>query len=207
MHSNITHLANLFKGVRDVREAMGQYALSPNMSTPNLWDLQYAFEQTYNVRIQKVMIHSVGNDLVRGIFLRKSDDVTILIDSGCPDHWERYVFVKEMCHLILKDPEYMTVDPSDLIEMMIFEHTNPKEGEAPLDLVSDLWTPYAAHELLFPSDIRTAARARLDAGESTIFTLAQQHEVPEHVIELTLSPAYMKTCDLAWSLVHGDSRR
>ena len=203
MHSDIAHLTNLFLGVRDVRETMKSYALNANMLTPNIWDLQLAFEQTYDVKIKRIIIPTAGSDLVRGIFLPFGKDVTILLDSGCPDHLQRYVSVKEMCHLILKDPEYMTSDPVNLIEMMIFEQTNPKEGEAPLDLVSDFWTQYAANELLFPFEVRRASKERLDSGETTLFALAQQYEVPEHVIEWTLSPGYMATCQTIWAQISG----
>jgi hypothetical protein len=121
-------------GVRDVRDTMQRYALSPVMGTPKIDDLQDAFEQTYNVRIEGTIIpvgHAETGELVRGMFLKFEKRIEILISEKCDEYWKRYVSVKEMCQLILSDPDYMTDNPADLIEMMIFEDNNHQEGEAP----------------------------------------------------------------------------
>lgn len=201
MHSDISHLANLFKGVRDVRDAMRQYCLHPNMLAPDIQDLITGFEQVYNKKIRRILIPGGETELVRGVYLPNGEGAVILLDAKMHDHWINYISTKEMCQLILKDPEYMTSDPGDLIEMMIYEETAPQDGDAPLDLVSDMWTKIAAHELLFPYEIRKDAREKVDAGQTTIFELSRQHGVPEHVIDWALSPSYMAVCAEAWARI------
>jgi hypothetical protein len=202
MHTDIEHLVKLFSGVRDVRETMKTYGLAPTMLKPSLWDLQLGFENTYRVKIERVLVEGLPGNLVRGMYLRYNDLVKIVVDSNQSENFIHYVTVKELCHLILNDAEYMTAEPVPLIEMMIYEETSrPMEGEAPLDLVSDMWTKCAAHELLFPYEIREQALVDLASGDTTKYKLAQQHDVPEHVIEWTLRPKYMAMCKEAWSRV------
>jgi len=201
MHTSLEHLENLFKGVRDVRETVKQYCLAPDMAATSMDDLKYAFEQTYDVSIDFFLSPDLKDQLLRGMYLRFGNQVKIYLDKGLAPDWLRYVGVKEMCHLILKDAEYMTSDPAALIELMIYEETSPLDGDAPLDMVADMWAKYAAHELLFPHEERAAAKAQLAAGEATLFSLAQTYEVPEHVIDWVLSDGYMSVCDEAWNEV------
>ena len=201
MHSNIEHLVNLFRGVRDVRATIRQYCLGADLLTPEMEHLLQGFEQTYGVTVKRYKAPDFRDELLRGVYIRTGNDVAIYLDANLSEDWERYISVKEMAHLILTDPDYMTTEPTDLIENLIHEETAPQDGEAPLDLVADMWTKLAAHEILFPFEVRAAAKAALDAQTTTLFALAQQYGIPEHVIEWTLGKSYMQTCQTVWEKI------
>lgn len=201
MHTDIKHLVNLFKGVRDVREALGTDAIPPNCMVHSLPSIVGAFERVYKVKVRRFKVPDLKDNLLRGTYLSFGVNVHVLIDKNLSPDWERYITVKELCHLILTDPEYMTQEPVALLEMMIHEETSPKDGEAPLDLVSDMWAKYAAYEILFPYVDRAEAKAKLMADEETLFSLAEKYQIPEHVVDWVLSDAHMAACAATWAKI------
>lgn len=203
MHADIKHLTDLFRGVKHIREVVATYCLAPDMGETSLDDLTFAFEQMYGVTVEYYLAPDLSDQLLRGMYLRLGNVVRIYLDEALSPPWRRYVAVKELCHLILSDPEYMTVEPGDLIELLLYEETTPLDGEAPLDLVADAWAKRAAHEFLFPHEMRGAARAKLEAGATTSFAIAQDFGVPEHVVEWTLSESYSQLCNEIWEELNG----
>jgi hypothetical protein len=201
MHAEITHLAKLFKGVSDLREVMKLYCLAPNMSVTSIDDLTTAFEQMYAVKIKVGLIPDLGGKLLRGMYIREDDQVVVALDESLPPFWRRYIAVKEMCSLILSDKDYVTQDPVALLEALIFEDTAPKDGDAPLDLVSDSWAKLAAHEFLFPFEDREHARAKIADEPNELFLLSKIYQVPQHVIEWALSDTYHEMCRVAWGSI------
>lgn len=199
MHTEIKHLAKLFTGVDDIREVIRQDCHFPDMEATSIDDIVHGFEAFFGVKIRFWVSPDLKDNLLRGIYLPYGNDIRIYIDRDLPENWLKYIQVKEMCNLILQDDDYKTTDPGNLIELMIFEESAPLDGDAPLDLVSDFWAKYAAHELLFPYASRDKARTDLAEGAHTLFSLAEHYGVPEHVIELCLSPKYHTLCTTAWS--------
>jgi Zn-dependent peptidase ImmA (M78 family) len=171
------------------------------MSETSVDDLTVGFQQMYGVEVEYYLAPDLKDQLLRGMYLRLGNTVRIYLDENLSRPWSRYVAIKELCHLILSDPEYMTADPGTLIELMIFEETTPKDGEAPLDLVADVWAKRAAHEFLFPFEVRAAAKAKIASGEETLFSLAKEYNVPEHVIEWAFNDSYESACTAAWAIL------
>ena len=204
MHADLKHLTDFFRGVKHIREVVRQYCLAPDMSETSIDDLTFAFEQMYGVEVEYYLAPDLRDQLLRGMYLRHDKAIKIYLDDTLPPQWRRYVAVKELCHLILGDSDYMTTDPGDLIELMIYEETAPQDGEAPLDLVADMWAKYAAHEFLFPHENRATARKKLASGEETLFSIATNFGVPEHVIEWTLNDAYGEICDQVWATMNAE---
>lgn len=203
MHSDIKHLVNLFKGVRDVRAALAGVDLPAPSVVHSVPQIVAAFEVVYKVKVRRFKVPDLKDELLRGAYLSFGAEVRICIDKNLSTEWERYITVKELCHLILTDPEYMTEEPTTLLELMIHEETTPKDGEAPLDLVSDMWAKWAAYELLLPHDARPGAREKL-AEVGGLFSLSATYQIPEHVVEFVLSDGYMETCDEAWGEINAE---
>jgi hypothetical protein len=160
-------------------------------------DLTLGFEEMYGVKISTYLSPGHKGELLRGAYLRLGNQVGIYFDADLSEDWRRYVATKEMCHLILSDSDYFTQDPVTLIELLVYEETTPLDGAAPLDLVSDSMTKLAAVELLFPHEYRDAAKAKLADGSKSIFGLAQDFQIPSHVIGFALSETYSGYCDKA----------
>ncbi len=201
MHTDIKHLAGLFKGVKHIREAVQLYCLAPDMSETSVDDLTVGFQEMYEVAVEYYLAPDLSDQLLRGMYIRVGDIVKIYLDENLSRPWSRYVAIKELCHLILSDPDYMTADPGDLIELMIYEETTPLDGEAPLDLVADIWAKRAALEFVFPYEQRAAAKTQLASGETSIFALAKAYNVPEHVIEWAFNESYNSQCERAWAML------
>lgn len=199
MHTELDHLVKLFRGVRNIRGLVKQYAMAADMSETSLDDLTTGFAEEYGVSIRFGLVPELSGNLLRGMYVREGEQVSVYIDEALPESWRRYVAVKELCHLILGDEEYMTQDPVALIELMIFEETAPKDGNAPLDLVSDMWARRAAHEFLFPMECRASAKAKIDDGSETYLAIARQFNVPQHLIEECLRQPYNELCKEIWA--------
>lgn len=204
MHTELKHLVGLFKGVGELRGVVKEHCHFPDMERTSIDDLVYAFGAYYGVGIEFYLSPDLKDELLRGVYLRNGKKVHIYIDRSLSEDWIKYIQVKEMCNLILGDDEYMTQDPAVLLELMIYEESSPLEGDAPLDLVSDFWAKYAAHEFLFPYEYREKAKQSISAGEEDLFSLGQHYGVPEHVVELCLSEPYNALCKDAWDEIHAE---
>ena len=201
MHTEIRHLPKLFTGVREIREVVAQDCHFPDMEATSIDDLHHGFEAYFGKKIKFFVVPDLKDELLRGLYLPFEKEVRVYLDKDLPENWLKYIQVKEMCNLILDGEEYKTADPTVLLELMIYEETAPLDGDAPLDLVSDFWAKYAAHEFLFPFECRPDAKAALDNGDS-LFSLGEKFGVPEHVIGLCLSEKYQKLCEQAWEIAN-----
>lgn len=200
MHAQNSHLAKLFKQVEAIRELIAQDCAMPDMEFTSIDDLVTGFEAYFGIPYRFFTAPDLAAELVRGIVLRFEDRVAIFLDEAMPRKWLRYIQVKEMCCTLLNDDMYVTQDPGELIELMVFEESaNAKEGEAPLDLVSDMWAKYAAHELLLPHAIRRELITEIEGG-ATYYQIAERFDLPEPVVENCLREQYLDACDAAWAV-------
>ena len=134
--------------------------------------------------------------------LSLGQNVHIYIDKNLPPDWERYITVKELCHLILTDPEYMTEEPTELLELMIHEETTPKDGEAPLDLVVDMSGKMGSVRASISFRVSRERRNKIvNSNTATLFSSAEAYEIPEHVVDWVLTDRHMETCKQAWEQV------
>ena len=198
MFADIDHLVKLLKGVNDIRETVRLYTLASTPTVASIDDLKYAFEQMDGRPIRIGMIGNSKEELARGIYLPYNDRVVILLDGSMTTFAARYVAVKEMCSLVLKDDQYLTPDAADLVSILVAEHKKPSDGEAPDHVTADAWAEVAATELLFPFNERASARQRLADRQVTLFELSEQYQIPERIIEDALDSEYDGMCQCAW---------
>lgn len=200
MQLNGNHFPSLFKSVRDVREALDAYCLAPGKLPVSKDDLKYAVEQVYGVKI-RIFIAPLRSHMLRGkidMFLGESK---IYLDARLNSKDTRYVLAKELCHHLVCDPEYRTADPTAIIEFIVQDGVNSHREDAPHDVATEDLTKIAALELLFPRELRVAAKARLAQGDETVFALSEWLDIPEHMVELALSDWYMVFTDSVWEAV------
>jgi len=198
MVADIEHLVKLLQGVQHIREVVRQYTLAQHPTSASVDDLKYAFEQMDGRKIHIGMVGNSKEELARGIYLPYEDKVVILLDGSMTTYASRYVAVKEMCSLVLKDEQYLTPDAAELVSVLVAEHKKPTDGEAPDYVTADEWAELAAAELLFPFEERASARERLANKTTTLFELSELYQVPERIIEDTLEQEYDDLCRSAW---------
>ena len=197
---NGNHFPALFRSVRDVREALDTYCLASGKIPVSKDDLKYAVEQVYNVQIT-VMLVPLKSKLLRGKIDMFEGRSNVYLDAELNSPWTRYVHAKELCHHLVCDPEYRTKDPTAIIEFIVQDGVNSQRQDAPPDIATEDLTKIAALELLFPRELRAAAKERIAAGEDTMFSLSEWLDIPEHMVELALSDWYMTFTEGVWASI------
>ena len=188
----------LFQEVRKVQETLKTYCL-PGDSIPLPQDnLQYAIEQTYGVKIEVVTV-PLGFSLLRGLFEKYPQKSKIYIDSELNSTWTRYVFAKEACHHLLDGEEFHTEDPTAVIEEIVLDESGINGADDPgLDVQSEILTKFAAIELLFPLEFRDSCKAEVNAEKKSTYEIAAHFDIPEHLVQFSLSDNYMKFSKRIW---------
>ena len=194
-------LVPLFQGVKRAQETMNSYCLSSD-STPLLQDnLRYAIEQMYGITIE-VRLVPLSPSLLRGLIERYPRKSVIYIDSELNSAWTRYVFTKEVCHHLLDDDEFHTLDPVAIVESIFLDEStfNETNGFASADVQSEFLTKFAAIELLFPHEFRENCKEEIKRGKS-MYQVSEYFDIPEHLIEFALTDRYMKLSKDVWGQV------
>jgi hypothetical protein len=200
MHSEIKHLAKLFKEVEAIREVIAHDCHMADMEATSIDDVVKGFSAYFGRDYEFYLVPDLSGDLLRGLVLRFEKLVEVYLDREMPEQWIKYIQVKEMCCTILTETGYETTDPGVLLELMIYEETDPVDGDAPADLVSDMWAKLAAHELLFPYSLRAEVKQQIGSGDESIFSISERFGLPEPVIEQCLRSGYHELCEKAWTM-------
>ena len=177
---------------------MKTYCISGDAIPISMDNLQFAIEQTYNVKIETRKV-PLDSELVRGMIETYEGRSTIYIDDRLNLEWSRYVFAKEACHHLLKDPEFYTDDPIGIIKSVLWDVSVEDGNSTPsLDVLSEELTKFAVIELLFPIEFRDSCKAQINANEASIYDIAARFEIPMHLVEIALSDSYMAIATKIW---------
>jgi hypothetical protein len=195
----------VFLEVARVRETLNAYCLHPDVVPASLDDIEYAILQEYGAEVEK-KTWPFKSDRIRGL-IRIYDPRTpgtalfaqTVVDSELNDAQNRYYQTKELCHILLHHQENCTTDPTEIIAYFVRESTL-ENGVGP-DIKNESLADLAAYELLFPRDLRDAAKARIEAGEDTIFGVADWLGLPQHVVETILDDPYSGFAKHVWERV------
>jgi hypothetical protein len=194
MRITIDSLHVVFVEVMKVKETVDQYCLAPDKVPVSLDDILYAINELYRVKVTPKLVPLTSTRL-RGNIEIYENIAVVHINSHLNWADTRYVLVKEACHVMLMNADNCTGDPTAIIEFFVQDGLMASNGgEPPLDVLSEELTKFGAVELLFPPSLRAGAKARLAAGEETLFTLAEWLRIPEYLVEFTLSDRYMAMC-------------
>lgn len=180
-----------------MNQALRAYCLAPDKVPVSIDDLLEAAVQHYGMTVETYIVGGKGEH-VRGIFEQYADKtVRIYISGGLPDKMTRFIFVKELCHMMLANGDNQTKDPVDLIEHMLITQLVAENGEdVDQAALAEKLALVAAVELLFPHDLREAAKTDVMGRSATIFTLSEWLQVPEFVVELALSEPFERLREL-----------
>jgi hypothetical protein len=113
----------------------------------------------------------------------------------------RYIFMKEGSHIMIAKADYYTTDPTNIIEFFVQDAALAEDGPVAGDILSEEIAKFGAVELLFPYELRAAAKARLLGGTDTLFKISEWLEAPEFVVEFALSDRYMEFAKRMWESV------
>lgn len=124
---------------------------------------------------------------IKGCLLRYTDKAIIYTSDNLNTCWERFVYCKELCHLVLDDESWFTKDPSQLVEDLISDRIfSDDDGPSP-DVLSENMTIIGAIEILFPFSIRGQFRDMQEQKEKTAYEMATILRIPQTYLEVALS--------------------
>lgn len=190
-------LISLFKKVEQLREEARAYTLAGDRSVLGVEDIQALVERMYNVRISKKEVVSTSVFL-HSMVLRYGDgSAQILARANLPDPAKRFGVTKELCHLMLDEPEDWSVRGADTIDSLIrvFSLDVSQNGDHEPDdqiIVCEALAELAAAELLYPFSAREADLAALENRTISYAKLAIEWKLPQRIIELALHPGNLK---------------
>lgn len=197
----------VFLEVKRVKETLQRYCLAPDKVPTSLDDIAYALHEEYGALIETKTL-PFKSDLVRGMIRiwepRDGEKffAQVIIDADLNLMMTRYVQTKELCHVMLHHAENCTLDPTQIITHFVQETKLVTNGAPEMrDVKNEGLADLAAFELLFPHDLRAAAKARIEKNEDTIFGISDWLEIPEHVVEQVLGDEYSRFSDHVWGLI------
>lgn len=190
-------LKSVFAEVAKVRDTLNQYCLAPDKIPVSLDDLTHTAEELYGKAFTTKLV-PLKSTLLRGLVEIYDKEATIYVDSELAHGLTRFVFVKELGHVMIAHADNYTDDPTKIIEFFVLDGPLPDNAEPAADFMSEELAKFAAVELLFPHSLRGAAKKRLEEGRDTLFTLAEWLEIPEAIVEYALSDHYTAFANKLW---------
>ncbi len=190
-------LATVIDAVQDIKLALKTYCLCSDKLPVSIKDLRYAIEHARNLKIKRLFFKSESK-ILKGMMRHFGDTVEILIRSDLDKYTSRFVFVKEVGHVVLMDANNITAKPDALLEQLILDKKFIGASTQTPDVEAEALALMVAIELLFPYEDRVHDRSRLDAGETSISELATHYELPEDIIELGVSESYADLASKLW---------
>ena len=195
-------LPPLFQQIKIIQETLNLYCIAADAIPLPKDNLQYAVEQTYGVSIGSIMVPLKSNRL-RGAIELYQERATIYMDDNLNPAWQRYVFAKELGHIILGNQDFHTDDPISVIEGVIVDESGlGGDNIPPADVQSEVLTKLAAIELLFPFEFRQKCCDDIKDEKESIFAISRYFGIPEHLVEFALTDMYMEASSRAWAVVN-----
>lgn len=160
------------------------------VSVMNLWK---AVEKIIDLPIHRLFVDA-GGDFLRGLTERYPDRVEIYVSLNQPEPWQRFTFVKELCHALCDGEEEFSTD--GLTTLRALTKTLDINGATPV-VRAESFAEVIAVELLYPWEFRRKDK-ELGTPPSS---LAEEFGIPARWIEASLTDNYLDTCDLLWGLI------
>lgn len=96
---------------------------------------------------------------------------------------QRFIIIKEACHLFLDTEATYTKSAPRLIESLIYNGPQAQSLQnMPEEYQSEVFAIIAAVELLFPWEDRTVRKERIEAGDLTYLDVAHEYKIPERFV-------------------------
>ena len=192
----------VYKKVAAVQEHIRTHTVAGNRIRLHVEDLQKCICDMYGLTIEKKEVSFAG-DFVRGMVERYADNRAIIyIRADQSADWKRFVATKELCHVLIDQPEDWSAVGTQTIEALVYEASIQSHQLAPMAAQSEMMALVAAVELVYPYSDRVADRQRRQAMPAiSISRIALQHGVPQWAIGLGLNPEFMTFAEATWQEV------
>ncbi|GAB5509186.1 MAG: hypothetical protein Rhims3KO_05870 [Hyphomicrobiales bacterium] len=132
------------------------------------------------------------------IFVLENQD----LDTKQNRYWQRFIAVKEACHIAIDGHEDWQADGVVTVEELINDLRSESSGAPIYEVQSEYLAEIVAIELLYPFEFR---QVDLESGKAAS-ELADEYQVPTYVVELALSSSHIKLAEVFWAVVGGYGR-
>jgi Zn-dependent peptidase ImmA (M78 family) len=187
--------------VRQIQEHQKMMCLAGDRIPVSIEDLQYVVKDMYGfTEIEKFDVAFTA-EFTRGMLERYSNNTAkIYIRKDQPDDWKRYIAAKELCHLVIDEPEDFSPDGHSTIQHLIATKIPTKNNgnEKSNDVDSEWLAEFAAREILYPYLMRKNDIELLKSNKHTQTSLTLHYEIPEYAIGVVLQEDYMKGVGAVW---------
>lgn len=112
----------------------------------------------------------------------------IVIARGLNKCWQRFVFVKELMHMLDGVSEH--TDKGDIFERMLFELPAPAQNQNCEQAKSEITAIYKALGVLCPEVFREKFKFQRKSGQITDHYIALQLKIPEIYIPILFSSSH-----------------
>lgn len=190
----------VFKKVKQIQEEYASYVLGGMTNYISIDDLQGVIEQMYQLKIIKKQVAFEG-DFVRGLVERYDNQAIIRVRMDMAEDWKRFTAVKEMCHVVIDDPEDRSVFGVETLKDLLVEFSVENNEQARKATQSEVFAEIAAIELLYPFDNRAADAQKLNASETTYTAIATYHKMPALMVQRAHANWYQDMATTIWGQV------
>lgn len=206
-------IESTYRKVKQIKEYMQQYCIAPDRAKLSIEDLQHCVSEMYSLKIEKREVAFEGVHL-RGLIERYKDRARILIRSAQPDDWMRFTAAKELCHLVIDEPEdWSPLGHKTIQSLVIEERMDQEEDEAARKArkladaraQSERLAEIAAAELMYPHQYRASDVDDCNASRTTLQAIALHFHVPVYIVGVAHHPNRMKIADMGWQLATSSS--
>ena len=184
-----------FELARQITEAACMKGVDPEkLSIDELRDhISEMFEVEIDMKLLDVEVEAVYGFIMR---YENGKRACVYIAKNIPPRWKRLVGVKELCHVVVDVEEDWNPNGLDTLQRLM-TWTIDMDAEENLAVRSEHIAEMVALELIYPLENR---RADIAAGEKTD-QIAAKYKLPETIVQMVVSPAYIKSCDKYWRAV------
>lgn len=205
-------IESTYRKVKQIKEYMQQYCIAPDRAKLSIEDLQRCVSEMYSLKIEKREVAFEGIHL-RGLIERYQDRARILVRSAQPDDWMRFTATKELCHIVIDEPEdWSPLGHKTIQSLVIEERMDQDEDEitqkarklADARAQSEKLAEIAAAELMYPHQHRAADLKDCNSEKTTLQAIALHFHTPVYIIGVALHPSRMKIADMGWQLARDE---
>lgn len=155
-------------------------------------DLKWICEEYLHLRIRpRLLPLPAAQSSIRGLYMSTPDGYEIYLLSGMNYCWNRFVFCKEMFHVLLDKDEYRNMQIYEHIEEVALKFPEPRSHPSQA-AVSELMAEIAAMEFLFPFKDRLLQLGGKPLDQVDSLAIAQLYKIPQYYVEKYLSQPWME---------------
>lgn len=171
-------------------------------------DLHAVVQHLYGVSIEMRSVKYEAHHAKSLVERWPGNKAIVAVQHDRPETMRRYATVKELCHLIIDEPDDFSTDGCDTIDGLLYVRNLDLSAPENTAIRSEKLAEAMADELVYPNRFRRADMANVKNPEHplTLANLALTYGIPDFVPSRVLRPLTMELRDRIWASVEALKR-